>query len=573
MRFQKHILRWIGWLTAQPENFRLGMLTATCGLIGGLVGVGFMLGSHWLYAATYLRFAAWGTVRFLVWSFLTITVTSLAAGLLMHRVSRDAAGSGIPQLKVAYWKDLGFVPWRAVWVKFVAGILSIGGGTSLGREGPTVFVAGGLASTLSGWLGVPKQSRRLPVAAGAAAGLAAAFNTPLAAITFVLEELIGDLGNRVLGSVVLASVMGAFVVYGCVGKQPAFELPAGDFPAWPVYLMVPVVAAVASGLAVLFQSGAIGLRGRVRQSGWIPGWLGPTIGAWTTWAIAATVFVWSGHLGVFGLGYRDLSQGITGLLDWRLAGVLVAGKLLASIVSYGWGGCGGIFAPSLFMGGLTGVFVGGLMGNWMVLQPSDHVVLAAVGMSAAFGTLVRAPLTALLIVFEMTHQFSMVPALMLAMLVSQGIARAAGKHNFYDTLLLQDGHELIRVKPPRDFHSWQNLPVSSIARSTPVLLRGMSPPELTDMLRRHPYHCFPVELDGTLRGVVTRNAMEEALRRHSVPPLEPLAHCHEGDTLKTVEQRFLQSTTGLLVVLGADGTPQSILTLHDLLRAQAAATE
>jgi CIC family chloride channel protein len=122
-----------------------------------------------------------------------ITLASAASGVLMAVVRPDAAGSGIPQLKAAYWKDLGAVSFRAVLIKFIGGALALGGGASLGREGPTVYMGGGFASKVAGWLGVPYRRRRHAVASGAAAGLAAAFNTPLASISFVLEEILGDL--------------------------------------------------------------------------------------------------------------------------------------------------------------------------------------------------------------------------------------------------------------------------------------------------------------------------------------------------------------------------------------------
>ena len=172
----------------------------------------------------------------------------------MNSFCKEAAGSGIPQLKLAFWKDFGFVPWRVAWVKFLAGIISVGGGSSLGREGPSVQIGGTLASNLAGLTGEAKQNRRAASAAGAAAGLAAAFNAPLAATTFVLEEIIGDLNSRLLGSVLLASVLGALVVHGIVGKQPSFTLTGVEAPTWIGYLLTPVVAAIAESGRRLFSS-------------------------------------------------------------------------------------------------------------------------------------------------------------------------------------------------------------------------------------------------------------------------------------------------------------------------------
>src|SRR5262249_22275865 len=142
-----------------------------------------------LYRATFVQLSQASSSSFLLGSLVVIIATSLLVGFLLTKFAPEASGSGIPQLKLAFWKDFGVVPWRVVWVKFVAGVLSIGGGCSLGREGPSVQLAGGVASNLAGLLGEAKQKRRMAAAAGAAAGLAAAFNTPLAAVTFVLEEI------------------------------------------------------------------------------------------------------------------------------------------------------------------------------------------------------------------------------------------------------------------------------------------------------------------------------------------------------------------------------------------------
>lgn len=165
-----------------PESSRSILLTAIYGLVGGLAAVLFEIGINWIYLSTFVAFSQRTFPVFLFGSLAVIVLCSLGGGWLMATVDPSAAGSGIPQLKFAYWQDFGFVRLKTVAVKFVAGLLHVGGGMSLGREGPSVHIAGGVASQLSGLLGVPKQRRRRPAAAGAAAGLAAAFNTPLAAI-------------------------------------------------------------------------------------------------------------------------------------------------------------------------------------------------------------------------------------------------------------------------------------------------------------------------------------------------------------------------------------------------------
>jgi chloride channel protein, CIC family len=557
-----------------PENIRSIFLPVLYGVAAGLVGVSFLLLTNFIFEHTYIALAHRSLPEFLIWSFIIIISTSLIVGLMLNFLSKEANGSGVPQLKAAYWKDLGFVSWKPIWIKFVTGILSIGGGASLGREGPTVYVAGGTASNIAGMLGTPKQSRRHATALGAAAGLAAAFNTPLAAITFVLEELIGDMNSRFLGGVVLSSVAGAFVVYAIIGKQPAFDLPGVQALSWLVYLIVPLVAAFSAWLGMIFQRETLYLRSKVKQNNRIPFWIKTAIGGFITWLIGAAVFAGTGKIGVFGLGYHDLSSALNVSLEWKIAGLLVVAKLAATIACYGWEGCGGIFAPSLFIGGMSGLFIGGLAGEWMPVTHSDCVILAAVGMSSCFGALVRAPLTSLLMVFEMTHQFSMVPALMIGVIVSQGVARLGARHNFYDSLLLQDGHELIKIKPPRDFESWHNLQVQVIANKKPVIVNDTSEASLRTLLASHPYRCFPVEINGVLKGVVTRLEIESALKQNRQFAVEPIVICHNEETLRNIENKFIQSTTGMVIVVNrGDSAMIGLITLHDLLRAQAAIIE
>ena len=561
-------------LSCVPEKTLPVLLTVLFGLVAGLAAVAFLLTTNGLFKWSYLALMKQPLGVFVGLSFVMIMGSSLLVGLLVTSLSREATGSGVPQLKAAYWKELGFVPWRAVWVRFLAGAASLGGGASLGREGPTVYVGGGLASCFAGWLGTPKRQRRDAALVGAAAGLAAAFNTPLAAVTFVLEELLGDFGSRAMGKVVLGAVIGAFTVHALVGKQPAFSLPSVETYTWTLYIVVPLVAAVAALMGVGFQRSVLHWRERVRRLHRAPKWLLPSIGGFITWVLGCGLYALTGHVGVFGLGYQDLSTALNNQLPWQVAGALVLAKLPATIACYSTGGSGGIFSPTLFLGGLSGIFLAGLAGHWLPLSPDDHIILAVVGMSACFGAVVRAPLTAVLMVFEMTHQFALVPALLLGTLISQSLTRLAGRHNFYDELLLQDGHELIHIKPPRDLTAWQNLSVSAVANFKPAVLHGFAADQLATFLDHHPYRCFPVEKEGRLQGVVTRATLEGVLLRRDTPVIENAVTCLPDQTIREVADLFLNTPSGIMIVVDSEtATIRGVLTLHDLLRAQAALAE
>lgn len=572
----------VGWLRAQqllllfqslvhrlPTRWRAVLTTCVYGLGAGAAAVAFQLGMNWFYQLGFVRLSHQSPAMFYVGSFVLLIGSSLIVGWLLNSFCREAAGSGIPQLKLAFWKDFGFVPWRVIWVKFLAGILSIGGGSSLGREGPSVQLAGAVGSNLAALTGEAKQSRRAPAAAGAAAGLAAAFNTPLAATTFVLEEIIGDLNSRFLGAVLLASVIGAFVVHGIIGRQPAFTLTGVESPTWVAYALTPVVATLASVVGVYFQRISLGLRARTRRFQRCPAWLNPAIGGLLTWLLGSLVYWHTGHLGVFSLGYDDLSSALAGDLGWQLAAVLLVTKFIATISCYGFGGCGGIFSPTLFFGGMVGVIVAGAISiKWHVTH-ADALTLAVVGMSACLGGVVFAPVTGILIVFEMTHEFALVPALMIGALVSQTISRKMNHESFYDALLTQDGHRLEHVRPPRDLQSWQGLPVSAIANFKPVIVGELDAMALRKLLDAHPYQQFPVVQAGKLCGLLTRKEAELALLEKREPQLSPAATCLREQTVSYLQMALIESETHFVIVLEREGGEvRGLVTLHDLLRAE-----
>lgn len=551
-----------------PARVRPVVVTVILGLAAGLAAVLFHLAIYFIYQHGLEALTHRSRPAFLTGSFLIVAGTAAVSGWLLTRFCPEAAGSGIPQVKLAFWKDFGFIPWRVVWVKFLGGALSVGGGSSLGREGPSVQLAGGLASQLSGFLGTAKNERRTAAAAGAAAGLAAAFNTPIAAVTFVLEEIIGDLNSRMLGSVLLAAVLGALVAHGVLGAQPAFTLHGQGAPRWLAFALTPFVAALAAVAGCWFQQLSLGVRARNARPRALPPWVRTMLGGIIVWAIGSAVFIGTGHAGVFSLGYDDLSLALDGKLVWHIAALLLVAKLLATAVCYGLGGCGGIFAPTLFFGGMTGAAVAGVAGLVLPLTPADHVTLAVVGMCACLGAVVRAPVTGILIVFEMTHEFALVPALMIGALVSEMISRRITRGGFYETVLAQDGQHVERLVPPRSLRTWMELPAARIANFAPVVSRGLAPDAVQELLAGGTYSRFPAVIDGRLAGVLTRNEALDALAESRPPKLEPVVTCTPATTVREVAAQIVDSPSGIIVLIDRPGNVIGVVTMHDLLRAQ-----
>ncbi len=361
------------------------------------------------------------------------------------------------------------------------------------------------------------------------------------------------------------------MVHGIIGRQPAFTLFDGQTASWLGYLLTPLVAALASLVGACFQKASLGLRARVRHNQRVPAWLMPAIGGLITWALGVAIFWRTGHLGVFSLGYDDLSSALAGNIGWQLAAALLLAKFVATFSCYGFGGCGGIFSPTLFFGGMMGVLIAGLVGLHWPMARADTTMLAVVGMSACLGAVVGAPVTGILIVFEMTQQFSLVPPLMIGALVSQAISRRMNRENFYEALLTQDGHLIEHVRPPRDLKSWQQFPVSAIATFRPVVVQDLDRSHLEKTLQQYPYQRFPVVQDRTLTGVLTRKEAQAALAENRPPKLESAVTCLRTDTIRDLQTRLIESAASVVVVLDSPrGKVLGLVTLHDLLRTEAA---
>ena len=556
-----------------PRQLRLLLKVAIYGVFGGGSAVAFQVGIEWLFRHTFTAYARHPLPFFALASLATICASALVSGLLTTFVCPAASGGGIPQLKAAYWKNKAEEPWRVVWVKFLAGVITVGGGLSLGCEGPCVQISGALGSNLARFdrNGGP-GARRLGVATAAGAGLAGAFNTPLASVTFVLEEIQEDLNSRLFGKILVAAVAGAWVTQFILGDKPSFALSAVSAETWLSYILIPVIAALAACAGVIFQYGSLKVRGWFGKSGplnSVPAWTRPLAGALATWLLGIGVYCATGSTGVFGLGYIDLSAGLVGRLAWQTALFLLAAKLVATIACVGTGGAGGVFSPSLVFGGMCGVLVGGIAGQYLGLDAPSQVMLCVVGMSACLGAVIRAPITAILIVFEMTHDFKLVPPLMIATLVSQAISRGLAPIGFYDAILMQDGIDISRLRPPRDISNWLQWPISTVATAAPDCITHLDPTSLGWLLATNSHNRFPVVVNGEIQGIVTREEIEDAVSDGRAPELLPAVCCPPSTTLRDAQRLLVDSASdALLVTDPATGSLLGIATGRDMLRTE-----
>jgi CIC family chloride channel protein len=433
---------------APTEKQRILALTIFSGAACGLAAVAFhesirVLSQYGIDRATALP---WHTA---VWIIILLpALGGLVAGLMLHYLVPGAVGSGIPQVKVAYALRSGYVPFRDAIGKFVLSSLQIGTGASLGREGPTVQICGGVTSLLARLARLPRNAERRLLPVGVAAGIAAAFNAPIAAVTFTIEEVVGDLDQTMLSGAIVAAAIAAVIERSVLGGQPFFKVTASysmdNASSLLLYAVLGILSAI---ISVVFTDSLLGLRAFFRQLALWPKWVNPAIGGAVTGLLAVAGFVWAKSGGVTGGGYDVLNTALVGGLGMKALLILCVLKLAATVFSYSSGGSGGIFAPALFIGGMLGGALGWLDVRLLHHSPDAVGSFALVGMGAVFAGIIRAPITSVLIIFEMTRSYDLILPLMVANMTAYALARHWRHMPIYEALLNQDGITLPHPKP------------------------------------------------------------------------------------------------------------------------------
>ncbi|MDM7996951.1 MAG: chloride channel protein [Acidobacteriota bacterium] len=478
----------------QHEDKVLLVLTLLIGAIVGLVIVAFILLTENLGARMYPAGGA-------AWRRLVVPVAgSLITGFLLFRYFPGARGSGIPQTKAALFLHSGVIHLRTVLGKFWCSSVSLASGIALGREGPSVQVGAGIASVLGRQFGLSPTNAKALVPIGASAALAAAFNTPIAAVLFTLEEVLGNLHARVLGAIVISSATSWMVLHLLLGDEPLFHVPGYQL-VHPVEFLFYAALGVLGGLiSTLFVKLLLWLRKRFSR---MPAWTAPLQ------PVAGGLLV--GILGLFipavlGVGYSHVSDALNNRLALGTMVLLVALKLIATATCYASGNAGGIFGPSLFIGAMMGGAFGA--GAHLILPDYTGSVgaYALVGMGVAFAGIIRAPMTSVIMIFEITRDYSIIVPLMIANLMSYFIASRLQKRPIYQALMDQDGMQLPATPRDRDSESF----ISQLQRTPERTLQSTD--SIQDVLAKPASAAamLPV-LDGDLfLGMVTIRQLQDA---------------------------------------------------------------
>jgi CIC family chloride channel protein len=551
--------RWAALLEQREEQ----VFAALAILIGALVGlavVAFIL----LTERTGLRLYPVGSAA---WRRVSIPVAgSLTMGLLLFRYFPNARGSGVPQTKAALFAREGFISLRTVIGKFFCTSATLASGIPLGREGPSVQVGAGIASLLGRHLGLRPEKVKALLPVGASAAIAAAFNTPMAAVLFALEEVMGDLHAPILGSVVLASATSWAVLRLLLGNNPLFKVPQYELVS-PLELGIYAILGIVGGfLSVAFTKLLLELRRRFlllpkRTAWWHPAVGGVTVGV-MGWFVPQ----------VLGVGYVYVGDALNGNMALKLMVVLVVLKLFAVTISYGSGNAGGIFGPSLFLGAMLGGSIGSVAHHFLPTQTATPGAYALVGMGALFAGIVRAPMTSVLMIFETTRDYAVIVPLMIANLASFFICSRLQREPIYEALAHQDGIHLPTRKTRQGLTQHRVIQVMRSATETlPALISAREAQERT---RSSQFHAWPVMDEERIIGVLTRAALSSAAdhgraeeRLMDLCETLDFPHVHPDHPLHLALERMNVAQLDLLPVVNrADAHHlEGIVTLQEVL--------
>lgn len=551
--------RWSS-LVEERENQVFLVLTLLIGALAGLAVVAFIV----LTEHTALRLYPPHGER---WRRLLLPVSASAAmGYLLYRYFPDARGSGVPQTKAALYAREGRITLGTVLGKFFCTSATLASGIPLGREGPSVQVGAGMASVLGRGLGLRPEKVKALIPVGAAAAIAAAFNTPMAAVLFALEEVMGDLHAPVLGSVVLASATSWAVLRLLLGNNPLFHVPQYELVNPAEFVIYAILGVLGGFLSVAFTKLLLGMRQRFLLMPHKTRWWHPVTGG-----------IVVGMMGLFvpqvlGVGYTYVGDALNGNMAFKLMVVLVVLKLFAITTSYASGNAGGIFGPSLFLGAMLGGSVGYVAHYWFPAYTATAGAYALVGMGALFAGIVRAPMTSVLMIFEMTRDYTVIVPLMIANLASLFISARLQKAPIYEALAHQDGIHLPSAGRRAELGQHRIFEVMRPAGD--LLSADMNIADAVQHAQSSGLRSCLIADEGSVVGVLSRTKLEAALAENGVEKkardlLESLEfpHVHADHALHIALERMSEAHIDLLpVVSRADVHKlEGVVTLRDVL--------
>jgi len=485
----------------EEERFFL-ILCIFIGVFSGLAVVCFRIAIDWSRIALMGPLPHPSAIRIIG----APTAVGLLVAILVLHFFPEVRGSGVNQTKAALYIYNGYIPFRNAVGKFICSALAIGSGQSLGPEDPSLQIGASLASALGRRLELSREKLRLLAPVGAAAGLAAAFNAPISAVLFVIEEVIGRWSAGILGSVVLSAVSSVVIVRWFLGADALFRIPVTAF-VHPSELIAYAALGVAGAFAAAIFSRAIGFfRPRLRA-----------FPKWTQYfqpALAGLLIGFIGYFGfpqVMGAGYDFMDQAMHDQFTWKMLAALAGLKILATTLSFVSGTPGGMFAPTLFIGAMLGGAVGGIERHFFPLLTVSTGTYALVGMGVLFAAFLRVPMTSVFMVLEVSGNYSIIVPVIVANTIAYVISRSLQPMPILDLLTRQDGLVLPSLEEQRDE---QILRVEDAMQPVPAtVLEGSDALEqAAARVAGQPENIFLVRMDPSGWSTLPRDLLERMIK-------------------------------------------------------------
>jgi CIC family chloride channel protein len=427
-------------LAFREERFFL-VLSIFIGLFSGLAVVCFRIAIDWSRIALLGPVPLPHQLRLIL---APVLVSFVVAVLVLH-VFPAVRGSGVNQTKAALYIYNGYIPFRTAVGKFITAALAIGSGHSLGPEDPSLQIGASLASALGRFLRLSRERLRLLAPVGAAAGLAAAFNAPISAVLFVIEEVIGRWSAGILGSVVLSAISSVVVVRFFLGSEPLFRIPTVGLIRPQELLAYAALGAIGAFAAIIFAKAISFFRPRLKA-----------LPRWTQYfqpAIAGLMVGLIGYFGapqVMGAGYQFMDQAMHNQFTWKMLAMLAVLKIVATTASFVSGTPGGMFAPTLFVGAMLGGAVGGVEHIFFPTLTGSIATYSLVGMGVLFAAFLRVPMTSVFMVLEVSGNYSIIIPVIVANTIAYVISRSFQSTPIFDLLTRQDGLDLPSLEEQRE---------------------------------------------------------------------------------------------------------------------------